>query len=458
MSILSPVERLLAWRYLRARRGFISITTWFAIIGIALGVATLILVTSLMNGIRDEMTSRFIGLDGHVTVYSNARAFSDYAPTIEAISTLPEVLRVTPKITGQVMVTARGTALGAQVTATPFAALEKNILITSNITAGSLDGLKEVPPVMPDDASMIPETSNANSADNSVQEGIQATIDPPSINEAGVVLGESLARNLRVGVGDSVTLISPQGRATIAGFIPRMKSYPVIATVKLGMHAIDSSLVMMPFTEAQKYFLLMGADGQGAISNLEVMLKDVNQAKSVSKHLREALGRDARVYDWQQSNASVFAALTVQRNVMVIILALIILVAAFNIISSLVMLVKEKGRDIAVLRTMGATRGSIMRIFMAAGTWIGVVGTVAGVGLGLLLATYLESIHHFVEKLIGQEILVENIYFLSTLPTKTDPREVAVIIALSLLLSFLATIYPARRAARLDPAEALRYE
>lgn len=454
MSILSPVERLLARRYLRARRGFISITTWFAIVGIALGVATLILVTSLMNGIRAEMTSRFIGLDGHVTIYSNARAFTDYAPAIDAIAKLPEIERVTPKVTGQVMVTARGAALGAQVTATPFEALQKNALITSNVTAGSLDGLKELPPAP---VPITPE-GEAVEGESAAVNDVAMPVEPAATNTVGVVLGESLARNLRVEVGDSVTLISPQGRSTIAGFIPRMKAYPVLATVKLGMHAIDSSLVIMPFVEAQNYFLLMGADGQNAISNLEVMLKDVNQANAVSETLREKLGDGARVFDWQQSNASVFAALTVQRNVMVIILGLIILVAAFNIISSLVMLVKEKGRDIAVLRTMGATRGSIMRIFMAAGTWIGVVGTAAGVGFGLLLATYLESIHHFVEKLIGQEILVENIYFLSTLPTKTDPGEVAVIIALSLLLSFLATIYPARRAGRLDPAEALRYE
>ena len=274
-------------------------------------------------------------------------------------------------------------------------------------------------------------------------------------------------------VGDSVTLISPQGRSTIAGFIPRLKAYPVVATFKLGMHEFDASLVVMPFAEAQTYFLLaapptVAADGsvsatpptpeQGGVSNISVTLANADEAPSVAAQIRAGLGDSARVFDWQETNAGVFAALKVQRNVMVIILALIILVAAFNIISSLVMLVKEKGRDIAVLRTMGATQASVMRVFITAGTMIGVAGTVAGVVLGLLLAAYLEPIHHLIEKIVGQEILPQNIYFLSTLPTKTDPVEVMVIVILSLTLSFLSALYPARRAAKLDPAEALRYE
>ena len=416
MTFPTAFERMLAWRYLRARRaeGFISLTTWFAVIGITLGVATLILVTSLMNGIRDEMTSRFIGIDGHITVYGQSRAFTDYQPAIDKIATMPGVVSVAPRVSGQVMATAHGTALGAQVIATSWESLASRPLFTTNIAEGTLDGVRD---------------------------------------GTGIALGASLARNLGVRVGDSVTLISPQGRSTIAGFIPRLKSYPVVAIFKLGMHEFDSGLILMPFAEAQNYFLL-----PDAISNIEIMVADANAAPAVAARLRAAIGEGARVFDWQETNASVFAALNVQRNVMVIILALIILVAAFNIISSLVMLVKEKGRDIAVLRSMGATRASIMRVFILAGSMIGIAGTAAGIVLGLLLAAYLEPLHHLLERALGQELLLENIYFLSTLPTKTEPGEVAVIVLLALALSFLSALYPARRAARLDPAEALRYE
>ena len=424
MVLISSVERMLAWRYLRARRteGFISLTTWFAVIGIMLGVATLILVTSLMNGIREEMTSRFIGIDGHITVYGQSRAFTDYKPAMAEIAALPGVTRVTPRVTGQVMATAHGVALGAQVAAMPWDALQARDLFTKNITVGSLDAVRE---------------------------------------GTGIAMGERLAKNLGLHVGEEITLISPQGRSTIAGFVPRMKSYPLVATFKLGMYELDSGLIIMPFEEAQRYFLLMTPQEDGsvvdAVSNLEIMTQNAAMAPEVAAVIRSKLP-GARVYDWQENNAGIFSALKVQRNVMVIILALIILVAAFNIISSLVMLVKEKRRDIAVLRTMGATRGSVMRVFMLAGTMIGVAGTIAGVTLGLVLAAHLEGIHNFIKHVLHQEVLLENVQILSNLPTKTDPTEVAVIVVLALVLSFLSALYPARRASRLDPAEVLRYE
>jgi lipoprotein-releasing system permease protein len=296
VAFTRTVETMLAWRYLRARRqeGFISLTSWFAVIGITLGVATLILVTSLMNGVRDEMTSRFIGIDGHVVVYGGGRAFTNYQQAMDAMKPIEAIANVAPKVSGQVMATARGRALGAQVSATSWESLSSRKLFTDHVESGSLEGLRD---------------------------------------GTGIVLGSSLARNLGVEVGETVTLISPQGRATIAGFIPRMKAYPVVGTIKLGMHEFDSSLILMPFTEAQNYFLLMTPEGD-SVSNLEVMVKNVGDAPSVANEIREKLNNTLRVYDWQQTNASVFAALAVQRNVMVVILALIILVAAFNIISS----------------------------------------------------------------------------------------------------------------------------
>ncbi len=416
--MFTAVERQLAMRYIRARRGFVAITSWFAILGIMLGVATLILVTSLMNGIREEMTSRFIGIGGHIVVVNERTPFTDYRTAADVIGNVPGVASVTAKIEGQVMATAHGQALGAMVVAMPEKALQSRPLFAESMPAQTLQALTA---------------------------------------GEGVVLGERLARNLRVGAGDAVTLISPRGRSTIAGFIPRMKDYPVVGTLKLGMHEFDSSLILMPFADAQRYFMLETAQGD-AISNLEIIARSADDAPVIAQQIADHLGDTMGVYDWQQMHASVFAALKVQRNVMVIILALIILVAAFNIISSLVMLVKDKRHDIAILRTLGASKASVMKIFMLAGSVIGAVGTLLGLGLGLALAAHIESIHRWIERLSGQELLIENIYFLSTLPTKTNPYEVLVILVLALGLSFVATLYPARRAASLDPVEALRYE
>ncbi len=418
--MFSPLERMIAWRYLRARRaeGFISIISAFSLAGIALGVATLITVTSVMNGVREEMLSHFVGLSGHVTVYGNGQPLPDDNALIAQIAAIPGVTRAIPMIEGQVMATNKGRALGAQVSAFRPGDYQFKSEITSHIQAGAL---------------------------------------APFLDGEGVVIGERMAKNLGVGVGDSITLISPEGRATIAGLVPRLKAYPVTAIFKLGMAAYDSGLILMPFEEAQIFFKLTQGESS-SISAIEVTAAQLDQAPQIAARIQSSLGDSVRVYDWQQSNQSILGALAVKRNVMFVILTLIIIVAAFNIISSLIMLVSDKARDIAILRTIGASRGSIMRIFFLCGSIIGMMGTMMGVALGLLISFNTEAIRIWIEEVTGIPILAEQLYFLSTIPARVDWSEVLGIVALSLLLSFLATLYPARRAASLDPAEVLRYE
>jgi lipoprotein-releasing system permease protein len=274
----------------------------------------------------------------------------------------------------------------------------------------------------------------------------------------GVVLGARLMENLGLSVGDSLTLIAPEGRSTVVGMVPRIKSYPVLAAFSLGQHALDAGLIVMPIEEAKLYFTIP-QEPEGSASAVEVDTRSAAEAGAVAEALRQRFAtHHLRVYDWLQSNAGVFSALAIQRNVMVVILALIILVAVFNIISSLVMLVQDKTGDIAILRTMGASRAVILRIFLLSGMSIGALGTALGLLLGLLAAARIEALRLLVERLTGQEILVGDIYFLSSLPTRTDPWEVAWIVLLALGLSFLATLYPAWKASGIPPAEALKYE
>ncbi|MEI7670385.1 MAG: FtsX-like permease family protein, partial [Pseudomonadota bacterium] len=276
-------------------------------------------------------------------------------------------------------------------------------------------------------------------------------------NGDGIILGERLAQNLGLNIGDAVTLISPEGRQTLAGLVPRIKNYNLVATFKLGMNAIDANTIFMPFAEAQAYFKLSDG-GANRATSIQITLQNPDNANKIASDLRQKLGDNFNVYDWQQSNKSIFEALTIQRNVMFIILTLIIVVAAFNIISSLVMLVKDKGRDIAIMRTMGASQANITKIFFACGSIIGISGTFIGVVFGLILAANVDNIRVFIEKASGGKIIAEQLYFLSSLPAEIDPIQVASVVIMSLSLSFLATIYPAKRAASLNPAEALRYE
>ncbi len=418
--IFSAFEKMMAWRYLRARRkeGFISLITAFSLAGIALGVAALIVVTSVMNGVKGEMLRHFIGWSGHINVYSQGYAIEHYQHAIEQAASVRGVTSAVATVEGQVMVAVNGRAFGAQVLALGYDDLVKRQHIVEKITSGNFEDFKK---------------------------------------GDGIILGERLAENLGVHIGDPVTLISPEGRQTIAGLVPRIKAYPLVATFKLGMNAYDAGMIMMDFHEAQTYFKL-NDNGQDRASSIEITVDKPNAARAIAGELKKTLGNGFRVYDWQESNKSVFEALTIQRNVMFIILTLIILVAAFNIISSLIMLVKDKGHDIAILRTMGATRATVTKIFFACGSLIGIVGTCIGVVFGLVLAVNVDNIRIFIEHVSGGKILAEQLYFLSTLPAEIDLGQVLMIMCMALGLSFLATIYPALRAANLEPAEALRYE
>jgi len=415
--MFSAFEWMMAMRYLRARRqeGFISVIAWFSLVGIALGVATLIIVMSVMNGFRQELLDRILGINGHLSVYGPVVGkMTDYEPMIGRIEHLKGVVNVNALIEGQVMASAKGVAKGAIVRGIRAEDLEKRKIVADNIKQGSLQNFK---------------------GDNVV------------------LIGSRLAQSMGVRVGDDITLISPKGNVTAFGTVPRMRAFKIVGTFEIGMYEYDSGFVFMPLEAAQIYFRM-----PNAVSNLEVFVDNPQHADDIGRKVSKALGGQGSVHDWQRANASFFNAIQVERNVMFLILTLIILVAAFNIISSLIMLVKDKGRDIAILRTMGATRGMIMRIFLIAGASVGVIGTMLGFGLGLSFAANIETIRRWIEGLTGTNLFAAEIYFLSQLPAVVDPTEVTAVVLMGLGLSFLATIYPSWRAARIDPAEALRYE
>ncbi|MCW5752599.1 MAG: lipoprotein-releasing ABC transporter permease subunit [Alphaproteobacteria bacterium] len=414
--IFSTFEWTMAARYLRARRqeGFISVIAGFSLLGIGLGVATLIIVMAVMNGFRAELLGRILGLNGHLLVQGIDRKLENFDELALTIRGIDGVVRAIPVAEGQVMASANNVASFSVVRGIRPEDLRGDSLVARSIVAGTLDDFAA---------------------------------------EEVVVMGARLAGRLGLRIGDRVTLISPQGSATAFGFVPRLQQYRLVATFDIGMYEYDNGYTFMPLPQAQVYFRY----GE-AVSGIEVMLRDAELAVPMRRQLGQMLQGRAYLFDWQQSNAHFFNALQVERNVMFLILSLIILVAAFNIISSLIMLVKDKGRDIAILRTMGATRGSVMRIFFLSGAAVGVLGTVLGFILGLSFAANIDTIRVWLEGLTGAELFAPEIRFLSRLPAKIDGMEVVGVVLMALGLSFLATVYPSWRAARLDPVEALRYE
>jgi lipoprotein-releasing system permease protein len=414
--LFAPFEWMLSLRYLRARRkeGFISVIAGFSFLGIMLGVATLIIVMAVMNGFRKELLDKILGVNGHLLIQPLESPLTDWQQVAERVSRVEGIRLAAPIVEGQALASSPFSATGVLVRGIRGADLGKLYSIANNIKQGTLDGFDEA---------------------------------------QGVVIGRRLADQLSLRAGDSVTLVAPRGAVTPFGTTPRIKSYKITAVFEIGMSEYDSAFVFMPITEAQAYF-----NRAGDVTAIEVYTVNPDRVDRYRKLVADAAQRPIFIIDWRQRNATFFNALQVERNVMFLILTLIVLVAALNIISGLIMLVKDKGSDIAILRTMGATQGAIMRVFLITGASIGVVGTLTGFAAGTVICQNVESIRRFLSWLTSTELFSPELYFLSRLPADMDVGETAAVVVMALTLSLLATLYPSWRAARLDPVEALRYE
>ena len=413
----SAFERMVAWRYLRSRRkeAFISVIAGFSFVGIMLGVATLIIVMAVMNGFRTELISRILGINGHMIVQPIDAPFNNYDELAKKFAAVPGVTMALPLVEGQTLASGRGGAgSGALVRGVRSDDIDKIKEVSGNIKSGDLVGF--------------------------------AAGD-------GVLVGSRLASSLGVSAGDQITLISPEGDVTPMGVNPRVKSYTISGIFEIGMSEYDASMIYMPLSEAQLYF-----NAEGIVQSIELFVTHPDEIDGIRPLVEAAAGRQIYITDWRQRNQTFFSALEVERNVMFMILTLIVLVAALNIISGLIMLVKDKGSDIAILRTMGASAGSIMRIFFMTGAAIGMVGTFAGVALGVVVCLNVESIRQFFTWISGTVIFDPQLYFLSQLPAEMQLSETVTVVVMALTLSFLATIFPAWRASKLDPVQALRYE
>ena len=414
--MFSKTERMLAFRYLKSRKrtGFVSVIAGFSFLGIMLGVATLIIVMSVMNGFKDELMTRVLGINGQLGVYPTYGPFLENSEEkINVMQGIKDIAHVVPVVDGQVMVSSEVASAGVMVRG-----MDKEDFKKRPLLGGNYKGL-----------------------------------DVDEFLDSQIILGYRLARRLGLRAGDTVSLVSPKGNITAFGTIPKMKAYTVLGTFDSGMSEYDANFLFMPLDEAKKFFVT-----GDRVSHLEIFTAKYADYEKIARQAFDKIGRDAQIQDWRYSNQAFFNAIEVERNVMFLILTLIIIVAAFNMISGLIMLVQDKTKDIAVLRTMGMSRGAIQRIFLMSGLMVGFVGTFAGFGLGLLFCENIDAIKEFLEGLSGKELFSAEIYFLSKLPAKVEMTEVTLVVVMSLVLSLLATLYPSYKASKTDPVEALRYE
>jgi lipoprotein-releasing system permease protein len=415
--IFNETERTIAFRYIKSRRaeGFISISAWFSLIGITLGVATLIVVMSVMNGFRAELVDRILGINGHLIVYKkNQPLISNYNEIVSQILDVKDVVAVTPHLEGQALAKTKSAVTGVVIRGTNWSDLAPKKLLWDSLDKDSFNNFK---------------------------------------NKKQIIIGYRLAQRLNVKEGDFISLVSPNGMETALGSLPLSQNFIVGGFFNIGMYEYDNNFIFIPWEKAESFLSV-----KNTAHGIEIFLKDQNLTSIVYSNLINKLGNDLIIVDWKKRNSSFMNALAVEKNVMFVILTLIIIVAAFNIISSMIMLVQSKNSDIALMRTMGASKYLIMRIFLLTGSMIGFLGTFGGTVLGLIFASNIQEIRIFITKLLGEELFSPEIYFLSQLPSKINFDEVLMVIIISVFLTLLASLFPAWKASKISPAEALRYE